>query len=72
MPPRPAYQDSHGTTVDRQGARNFSHAAATGFVVSGVEVVSTMSTWSDSMSCWATWAAVVGLDWLSWTLMLTL
>ena len=50
----------------------FSHWAATGLVVSGVEVVRIMSTLFCRISCWATWPARVGLDWLSVTTMLTL
>src|SRR5215469_671297 len=70
-PPSPAYQDSHGTTVDRHGVPAFWQAAATGFVVSGVDVVRIRSAWFE-MSCCATCAARVGLDWLSWTLTLIL
>ena len=70
-PVRPAYQDSHGTTVDRHGVPAFWQAAATGFVVSGVDVVRIRSAWP-VISCCATCAALVGLDWLSWTLILIL
>ena len=70
-PPSPAYQDSQGTTVDRHGVPAFWQAAATGFVVSGVDVVRIRSAWP-VMSCCATWAALVGFDWLSWTFMLIL
>ena len=72
FPPRPAYQDSHGTTVDRHGVPCFSHCAATGLVVSGVDVVRMRSTLFCRASCEATWPARVGLDWLSATMMLTL
>src|ERR1700735_817627 len=72
LPPRPAYQDSHGTTVDRHGMPIFSQTTATGLVVSGVDVVSIMSTLLDWISCSATCPARVELDWLSWTTMLTL
>ena len=64
-PPRPAYQDSHGHTVDRQGVPSFSQATATGLVVSGVEVVRIMSTLSCRISCRATTEARLGSDWLS-------
>ncbi len=58
--------------MDKHGVCSFSHAVATGLVVSGVEVVRIRSTWLWVMSCWATCAALVGLDWLSCTLMLIL
>ncbi len=72
LPPRPPYHDSHGTTVDRHGVPSFSQAAATGLVVSGVEVVRIMSTLFCRISCLATAEARFGSDWLSWTTMLTL
>src|ERR1700691_5417917 len=45
LPPRPAYQDSQGTTVATHGTPWASHATATGLVVSGAELVTIMSTW---------------------------
>ena len=50
----------------------FSHWAATGLVVSGVDVVRIRSTLFWSASSWATWPARVGLDWLSVTVILIL
>src|SRR5512140_1604041 len=67
---RPKYQDCQGTTVDRHGTPCASHVCATGFVVSGVDVVRTMSA-PPSTSCWATCAAWFGSDWLSLTVKLT-
>ena len=72
LPPRPAYQDSHGTTVDTHGTPCASHTPDTGLVVSGVEVVRMMSTWLFRMSWRATWEARFGSDWLSATTTLTL
>jgi hypothetical protein len=72
LPPSPAYQDSHGTTVDRQGVPSFSAAAATGLVVSGVEVVRIMSTLFCRISWRATVDARFGSDWLSCTTILIL
>src|SRR5499426_527350 len=72
LPPRPAYQDSHGQTVETQGTPCVCATTATGFVVSGVEVVSSMSTLSLSMSWRATCEARLGSDWLSETMMSTL
>ena len=72
LPPRPAYQDSQGTTVDRQGTPCAWQTPATGFVVSGVEVVRIMSTWSVRINWRATWEARLGSDWLSATTTLTL
>src|SRR4249919_2378651 len=72
LPPRPAYQDSHGHTVDTQGTPCVWATTATGLVVSGVEVVSSMSTLSLRMRLRATCEARLGSDWLSATTMLTL
>src|SRR6266571_2991443 len=63
LPPRPTYQDSHGHTVDRHGVPSFSHAPATGLVVSGVEVVRIMSTLFCRIICRATAEARVGFVW---------
>src|SRR6266702_5146758 len=71
LPPRPAYHDSQGTTVDRQGMPCAWHTPATGLVVSGVEVVRIMSTWFCRMSWRATCEARFGSDWLSATTMST-
>jgi hypothetical protein len=65
LPPNPAYQDSHGTTVARHGVWNCWAAVDTGWVVSGVDVVRIRSTLFDWISCWASWAARSGLDWVS-------
>ena len=35
LPPRPAYQACHGTTVEMQGTPSVSHTRATGLSVSG-------------------------------------
>src|ERR1035437_7847692 len=64
LPPRPAYQDSQGTTVDRQGTPCAWQTPATGFVVSGVEVVRIMSTWLLVISWRASCGAGWGSDWL--------
>src|SRR5215475_13662650 len=65
FPPSPAYQDSPGQTVDTHGTPCDCATAATGFVVSGVEVVRIMSTWLFSTSSRATCEARFGSDWLS-------
>src|SRR5437879_2429570 len=72
LPPRPPYQDSQGTTVDRQGTLWVWATTATGLVVSGVEVVSSMSTLSLRISWRATCEARLGSDWLSASSILTL
>ena len=68
---RAKYHACQGTTVETQGTPDVSHTVATGLVVSGVELVTTMSAWSDVTSSWATWDARLGSDWLSFTRMST-
>src|SRR5579884_1455045 len=70
--PRPKYHDSHGTTVATFGTPAASAASAAGFVCSGVEVASRMSTLSEWISSFATCAARVGFDWLSLLITCTL
>ena len=65
VPPRPRNQASQGTMVPRHGTWALSHWSDTGLTVSGADVVSMMSTLFWVISCWATWAARVSLDWLS-------
>jgi hypothetical protein len=72
LPPRPTYHDSQGTTVDRHGTPCAWHTTATGFVISGVDVVRIMSTWLFRINWRATWEARFGSDWLSAATMVTL
>ena len=44
FPPRPAYQDSHGSLVAAQGTPSVWATTATGLTVSGVDEVSSKST----------------------------
>src|SRR5215471_1229858 len=71
LPPRPAYQDSQGSLVARQGTPSVWATTATGLTVSGVDEVSSMSTLFWRMSCRASCEARLGSDWLSLTMMLT-
>src|SRR5438128_3149743 len=65
LPPSPRYQACHGTTVEMHGTPAASHAAETGFTVSGVDVVSMRSTfWLWIRSC-ATCEPTDGVDWPS-------
>src|SRR5947207_5945643 len=68
---RAKYHASHGTTVDTQGMPFDSQISATGFVVSGVEVVTMRSAWLCRTSSRATCDARFGSDWLSLTTMST-
>src|SRR5215467_9409238 len=43
LPPRPAYQDSHGSLVAAQGTPSVWATTATGLTVSGVDEVSNIS-----------------------------
>src|SRR5215469_11640951 len=72
LPPRPAYQDSQGHTVDTQGTPCVCATTATGVVVSGAEVARSMSTLSLSMRLRAASEARLGSPWLSATRMLIL
>ena len=69
---RPKNHACHGTTVDRHGTPCVSHTVATGFVVSGVELVTIRSAWSCRISSRATSDARFGSDWVSFTTMSTL
>src|SRR5215467_4021856 len=71
LPPRPAYQDSQGSLVARQGTPSVWATTATGLTVSGVDEVSSMSTLLLSTSWRATWDARLGSDWLSTSRILT-
>src|SRR5215813_1845231 len=71
-PPRPAYQDSHGSLVAAQGTPSVWATTATGLTVSGVDEVSSMSTLLLRMSWRASCDARFGSDWLSTATMLTL
>ena len=44
LPPRPEYQDSHGSLVAAQGTPSVWATTATGLTVSGVDEVSSKST----------------------------
>src|SRR5215471_19621429 len=71
LPPRPAYQDSHGSLVAAQGTPSVWATTATGLTVSGVSAVSSMSTLLLRISRRASCEARLGSDWLSVTMMLT-
>jgi hypothetical protein len=62
---RPKNQACHGTTVERHGVPWASQICATGFVVSGVEVVTIMSTFFWRIRSWATCEARFGSDCVS-------
>src|SRR5262245_23944202 len=62
---RAKYHASHGTTVDTHGTPCASHTVATGLVVSGVELVTIRSAWSDRISSRATCDARFGSDCVS-------
>ena len=67
---RPAARSTTPATERRSrrtGTPGVSHTVATGLVVSGVELVTTMSAWSWRISSRATWDARLGSDWLSLT-----
>ena len=68
---RAKYHASHGTTVDTHGTPWVSHTVATGFVVSGVELVTTRSAWFCRISSRATCDERFGSDWVSFTTMST-
>src|SRR6516164_1196149 len=71
LPPSPAYQDSQGSLVARQGTPSVWATTATGLTVSGVDEVSSRSTLLLRMSWRATWDAWLGSDWLSTSRILT-
>src|SRR4029077_13282978 len=71
LPPRPAYQDSHGSLVAAHGTPSVWATTATGLTVSGVDEVSSMSALLLRMSWRASCEARLGSDWLSVTMMLT-
>src|SRR5215468_12296349 len=71
LPPRPAYHDSHGSLVATQGTPSVWATTATGLTVSGVDEVSSMSTFLLRTSWRASCEARLGSDWLSVTRMLT-
>src|SRR5277367_438428 len=68
LPVKPPHHASHGQTVERQGTPAPSHTALTGIVVSGAELVTIKSTPLDWISSVATWPAMDGSDWLSFTM----
>src|SRR6516225_6730824 len=72
FPPRPAYQDSHGSLVAAQGTPSVWATTATGLTVSGVDEVSSRSTLLLRISWRASCEARLGSDPLSVTTMLTL
>src|SRR5260370_36643936 len=72
FPPRAKNHASQGTIVETQGIPFASHASATGFVVSGVDDVSTRSALSVKISSRATCEARSGFDCVSLTTVLTL
>src|SRR6516225_353215 len=72
LPPRPAYQDSHGSLVAAQGTPWVCATTATGLTVSGVDEVSSRSTLLLRISWRASCEARLGSDPLSVTTMLTL
>src|SRR6516162_4860370 len=71
LPPRPAYQDSQGSLVARQGTPSVWATTATGLTVSGVDEVSSRSTLLLRMSWRASCDARLGSDPLSVTTMST-
>ena len=60
-------QGCHGAKLEMQGTSSISHWVETGLVVSGVEPTNMRSILSWTMRSFATWAARLGLDWLSLT-----
>src|SRR5499427_2611240 len=71
FPPRPAYQDSQGSLVAAQGTPSVWATTATGLTVSGVDEVSSISTFLLRMNWRASCEARLGSDRLSATMMLT-
>src|SRR5260370_32894809 len=72
FPPRAKNHASQGTIVETQGIPFASQASATGFVVSGVDDVSTRSALSLKISSRATCEARSGFDFVSLMIIFTL
>ena len=71
LPPRLMYQDSHGMFAQISGVPRDSAWLATALTVSGVDDASSRSTPSFRMAVLARSPARVGLDWVSYDLIVT-
>src|SRR5579871_1312936 len=71
LPPRLIYQDSHGMFAQISGVPRLSAWLATALTVSGVEDASSRSTPSCRIACLARSPAWLGLDWVSYDLIVT-